>query len=114
MATTNTQKQAAKAFAHEWSGKGYEKGETQRFWLSLLHNVFGIDDPTKVMEFELPVKTITKEKGSDFIDGYISTTKVLIEQKGSHVDLREPRHGRVTVPNSRPTSRVAAMPPVYH
>ena len=88
MATTNTQKQAAKAFAHEWSGKGYEKGETQRFWLSLLHNVFGIDDPTKVMEFELPVKTITKEKGSDFIDGYISTTKVLIEQKGSHVDLR--------------------------
>ena len=88
MATTNTQKQAAKAFAHEWSGKGYEKGETQRFWISLLHNVFGIDDPTKVMEFELPVKTITKEKGSDFIDGYISTTKVLIEQKGSHVDLR--------------------------
>ena len=88
MATTNTQKQAAKAFAHEWSGKGYEKGETQRFWLSLLHNVFGIDDPTKVIEFELPVKTITKEKGSDFIDGYISTTKVLIEQKGSHVDLR--------------------------
>ena len=88
MATTNTQKQAAKAFVQEWSGKGYEKGETQRFWLSLLHNVFGIDDPTKVMEFELPVKTITKEKGSDFIDAYISTTKVLIEQKGSHVDLR--------------------------
>ena len=28
-----------------------------------------------------------KEKGSDFIDGYISGTKVLIEQKGSHVDL---------------------------
>ncbi|MBO6170158.1 MAG: hypothetical protein J6O51_09355 [Bacteroidales bacterium] len=45
---TNTQKQAAKAFVQEWSGKGYEKGETQRFWLSLLHNVFGIDDPIKV------------------------------------------------------------------
>ena len=88
MSTTNNQKQAARQFVKEWSGKGYEKGETQRFWLSLLHNVFGIDDPTKVMEFELPVKTITKEKGSDFIDGYISTTKVLIEQKGSHVDLR--------------------------
>ena len=84
---TNKQRQAAKAFAKEWSGKGYEKGETQRFWLSLLHNVFGIDDPTKMMEFEIPVKTIMKEKGSDFIDGYISGIKVLIEQKGSHVDL---------------------------
>ena len=39
------------------------------------------------MEFELPVKTILKEKGSDFIDGYIPSTKVLIEQKGSKVDL---------------------------
>ena len=64
MASTNTQKQAAKAFVQEWSGKGYEKGETQRFWLSLLHTVFGIDNPMKMMEFELPVKTITKEKGS--------------------------------------------------
>lgn len=87
MSTTNTQKQAAKAFVQEWSGKGYEKGETQRFWLSLLHTVFGIDNPMKMMEFELPVKTITKEKGSDFIDGYITATRVLIEQKGSHVDL---------------------------
>ena len=87
MAISTTQKQAAKAFAQEWSGKGYEKGETQRFWLSLLHTVFGIDNPMKMMEFELPVKTITKEKGSDFIDAYIHATKVLIEQKGSHVDL---------------------------
>lgn len=87
MASTNTQKQAAKAFVQEWSGKGYEKGETQRFWLSLLHTVFGIDNPMNMMEFELPVKTITKEKGSDFIDAYIHATKVLIEQKGSHVDL---------------------------
>ena len=89
MASTNTQKQAAKQFVQEWSGKGYEKGETQRFWLSLLHNVFGIDDPTRAMEFESPVKTITKEKGSDFIDGYITATKVLIEQKGSKVSLSE-------------------------
>ena len=87
MASTNTQKQAAKQFVKDWSGKGYEKGETQRFWIDLLHTVFGIDNPTKMMEFELPVKTITKEKGSDFIDAYIHSTKVLIEQKGSHVDL---------------------------
>ena len=85
--STNTQKQAAKAFVQQWSGKGYEKGETQRFWLDLLHTVFGIDNPMARMEFEIPVKTILKEKGSDFIDGYITATKVLIEQKGSHVDL---------------------------
>ena len=87
MATNTTQKQAAKQFVKRWTGKGYEKGETQRFWLDLLHNVFDVDDPTKVMQFEIPVKTITKEKGSDFIDGYIAMTKVLIEQKGSRIDL---------------------------
>ena len=89
-AAMKTEKQiaaAAAAFAERWHGKGYEKGETQRFWLDLLHNVFDEDDPTKTMQFEIPVKTITKEKGADFIDGYITPTKVLIEQKGLHIDL---------------------------
>lgn len=71
------QRQATKAFIKEWTGKGYEKGETSRFWISLLHNVFGIDDPTKMLEFEIPVKTFTKEKGSDYIDAYISPTASL-------------------------------------
>ena len=87
MATNSTQKQAAKQFVQDWSGKGYEKGETSRFWIALLQNVFGIQDATKFMEFEIPVKTILKEKGSDYIDGYIPSTKVLIEQKGSKIDL---------------------------
>ena len=87
MASSSAQKQAAKQFVKEWSGRGYEKGETQRFWMALLHDVLGVENPVKAMEFEIPVKTITKEKGSDFIDGYITATKVLIEQKGSHVDL---------------------------
>ena len=87
MTTNTTQKQAVKQFVNDWTGKGYEKGETQRFWLELLHNVFGIDNPMSMMQFEIPVKTITKEKGADFIDGYITPTKVLIEQKGSHIDL---------------------------
>jgi len=87
MSTTNTQKQAAREFVREWTGKGYEKGETAAFWMALLHDVLGVENPVKAMEFEIPVKTITKEKGSDFIDGYITSTKVLIEQKGSRVDL---------------------------
>lgn len=87
MATNTTQKQAAKQFVQDWSGKGYEKGETSSFWIALLQNVFGLQDATKFVEFEMPVKTILKEKGSDFIDGYIPSTKVLIEQKGSKIEL---------------------------
>ena len=63
MANNTTQKQAARQFVQDWSGKGYEKGETARFWIALLQNVYGIQDATKFMEFELPVKTILKEKG---------------------------------------------------
>ena len=85
--STNNQKQAARQFVKDWSGRGYEKGETQRFWMALLHDVLGVENPVKAMEFEIPVKTILKEKGSDFIDGYITATKVLIEQKGSKTDL---------------------------
>lgn len=87
MGINSMKKKAAKQFVQVWSGKGYEKGETQRFWLDLLHTVFGVDNPMNMMEFEYPVKTIAKEKGSDFIDAYIIPTKVLIEQKGSHVNL---------------------------
>lgn len=38
------QQAAAKKFVKEWSGKGYEKGECQKFWIDLLCNVFGIQD----------------------------------------------------------------------
>ena len=80
---------AVSAFVERWKDKGSEKGETQRFWLDLLHSVFNIENPTSVMEFEVPVKTFTKEKGNDFIDAYIGSTKVLIEQKGSRVNISE-------------------------
>ena len=109
----NTQKKAAKSFVQEWSGKGYEKGETQRFWFDLLHTVFGVDNPTKIMEFEIPVKTITKEKGSDFIDAYINPTKVLIEQKGSHVDLNaaaKQSDGAVLTPYQQARRYAAGLP----
>ena len=33
------QRVAAKAFAAYWKDKGYEKGESQSFWLSLLRDV---------------------------------------------------------------------------
>ena len=87
MLNKKQQELAAKDFVKEWTGRGYEKGETARFWISLLQKVFGIEDAPSIIQFEVPVKTFTKDKGSDFIDAYITTTKVLIEQKGSHVKL---------------------------
>ena len=84
-----TKKQAVRAFIKQWHSKGYEKGESQSFWHSLLHNVLDVEDPTQIIEFEIPVKTLTKEKGSDFIDAYIHSTKVLIEQKSSSKSLSD-------------------------
>ena len=50
--TAAEQRTAAKKFASEWKGRGYEKGESQPFWLSLLRDVFGIERPEKFIVFE--------------------------------------------------------------
>ena len=81
-------KNAAKSFAEYWKDKGYEKGEGQKFWLSLLGDVLGVEDPKSYIEFEVPVKLNNTGKG--FIDGLIDTTHVLIEQKGRDKDLLKP------------------------
>jgi hypothetical protein len=36
------QDSAALQFQANWTNRGYEKGESQQFWLDLLSNVFGI------------------------------------------------------------------------
>lgn len=82
--TEKEQKSAAKAFAEYWKDKGDEKQETARFWIELLSKVLGVADPTQFIEFEKPVIV---EKNQKYIDGYIPSTKVLIEQKGAHVKL---------------------------
>ena len=82
-----TQQAAAKAFAQYWEDKGYEKGESQKFWLSLLRDVFGMAEPEKFITFEDQVKL---DSSTGFIDGYIAETKVMIEQKGSGKDLNKP------------------------
>ena len=80
-------RKAAKAFSEFWQGKGYEKGESQPFWLSLLRDVLGIEHPEKYIDFETQVKRMDS---TSFIDGYISATKVLIEQKSADKDLSKP------------------------
>ncbi len=85
--TDTQQKIAAKKFAEYWAGKGYEKGESQPFWISLLRDVYGISEPEKYISFEDQVKL---DKAGGFIDGYISSTHTMIEQKGSNKDLNKP------------------------
>ena len=86
MRTQQEQQQAAKRFADEWNGKGYEKGESQKFWIDLLRNVFDVQDFASFISFEDQVKL----DHTSFIDGYIAATKVLIEQKSIDKDLRAP------------------------
>ena len=47
---------AAKRFAEYWKDKGYEKGESQKFWLSLLADLFGVEHPAEYMTFEEQVQ----------------------------------------------------------
>ena len=76
---------AAKQFAADWQGRGDEKQETSLFWVALLQKVYGVTEPDKYISFELPVKL----DHTSFIDGYIASTRVLIEQKGRDIDLRK-------------------------
>lgn len=79
-------RQNAKAFAEYWKDKGYEKGESQPFWLSLLRDVLGVEEPEKFIQFEEQVMI----DHTSFIDGHIPATHVLIEQKSRDKDLRKP------------------------
>ena len=72
------QKKKAKEFAEFWKDKRYEKWQLQIFWTALLTNVFGVENISEFIEFKDQVHI---DKTTGFIDGYISSTKVVIEQK---------------------------------
>ena len=82
----NEKKVAAKKFAERWKGRGRERSESQSFWLSLLGEVYGIEKPDEYIRFEEPVQLSHKS----FIDGFIYSTHVMIEQKSLDKDLNEP------------------------
>ncbi len=78
---------AAAKFADRWKGRGYERGESQPFWIDLLTNVFGVETLTDgFIRFEEHQKV----DASNFIDCRIPSTRVLIEQKSLGKDLRAP------------------------
>ena len=78
-----TQKRNAKKFIEEWQNRGHERQDSQSFWIQLLRDVLGVEEPEQFIRFEEKVK-LTHDS---FIDGYIEQTHVLIEQKGSSKDL---------------------------
>lgn len=117
MIATMTDKQqsaAAAAFAERWKGRGYERGESQSFWIDLLSNVYGIDTPTNgfiIFEDHQMVDS------SNFIDGRIPSTKVLIEQKSLGKDLRKGIHqsdGSLLNPFQQARRYVVSLPVSEH
>ena len=77
---------AAAEFAERWKGRGYERGESQPFWIDLLSNVYGIETPSDGF---ITFEDHRMVDASNFIDGRIPSTKVLIEQKSLGKDLRK-------------------------
>lgn len=74
MKTEKQMAAAAAEFAARWKDRGYEKGDSQSFWIELLTEVYGVDNPSEFIRFEEQVKV----DKTNFIDGHILSTRVLI------------------------------------
>ena len=106
---------AAAAFAERWQGRGYERGESQLFWADLLTNVYGVENLPDFIRYEERVTSMVDS--TNFIDGYIPSTRVLIEQKSIDKDLRAPvpqSEGGKLTPFQQAKKYVANMPLSQH
>ena len=81
----NEQKKEARKFIERWKNRGEEKKDSQSFWLDLLEHVYGIENAVDYITFE---DNVLIDKTS-FMDGYISKTNVLIEQKSKNKSLKK-------------------------
>ena len=111
--TDNQMAAAAAEFVERWRGRGYEKGESQLFWTDLLTKVYGVEDIADFIRYEEQVKV----DKTNFIDGHIPSTKVLIEQKSLGKDLRKgivQSDGSVLNPFQQAKRYVANMPLSEH
>ena len=112
-----TEKQTAMAaaeFAERWKGRGYERGESQPFWIDLLTNVFGIETPSDGF---ITFEDHRMVDASNFIDGRIRSTKVLIEQKSLGKDLRagiRQSDGSLLNPSQQARRYVVSLPVSEH
>ena len=104
---------SAAEFARRWHGRGYERGDSQMFWADLLTNVYGVTDITEFIRYEEQVKV----DKTNFIDGHIPSTRVLIEQKSLDKELRKgilQSDGSVLNPFQQAKRYVANMPLSEH
>ena len=84
-------KQSARKFREFWTlAKDSEVGGYQKFWLSLLGDVLGMDDVMSRISFQSPVQLKDTTK---FLDAWIPETRVLIEHKARNVKLDAPQAG---------------------
>ena len=114
MAKTSNIAVAAKKFSEKWANLGYEKGQSQTFWLELLQSIFGIQDPFSYIEFEGQIKN---RNSTSFMDAYIPSTKVLIEQKSHDKDLDKEilqSDGSTLTPYEQARKYVVDMPVSKH
>ena len=75
------QKRAAREFVKRWQNMPcVEEEHSRSFWIELAHDVLGIPDPTRVLEFERKV-------GGRKIDVFYEDMGILIEQKSRGVSL---------------------------
>ena len=113
MNTDKKQSASAGDFAKRWGGKGYEKGDTQKFWLELLQKVYGVEDPYTSVEFEDKVMV----DSTNYMDVYLPATRVLIEQKGIHKSLGAPvpqSDGSLLTPFQQAKKYIVGLPLSRH
>ena len=65
MLRPDEQRKAASAFVERWQDRGNERQDSQTFWLDLLENVYGINQPGEYISFEDQVHL----DHTSFIDG---------------------------------------------
>ena len=111
--TEKQQRNAAREFAEKWAGRGYEKGESQPFWMQLLSEVYGVEHVADFIKFEDQVHL----DHTAFIDGRIQSTEVLIEQKSIDKDLRKPikqSDGTMLTPYQQAQRYIIGLPRSEH
>ena len=111
--TEKQQRNAAREFAEKWAGRGYEKGESQPFWMQLLSEVYGVEHVADFIKFEDQVHL----DHTAFIDGRIQSTEVLIEQKSIDKDLRKPirqSDGTLLTPYQQAQRYIMGLPRSEH
>ena len=102
----------AKKFVERWSSRGNEREDTQLFWIELCQDVLDMSDALKRLHFEYPVRTGSVTGHEGYIDVFIPSSSVLIEQKSKGVDLdkAEIRQKKNVTPVQQALNYASALP----